>query len=105
MFAVGGIVINDSLILIAQINKNRQQKMALMGAAIAGAKSRFRATFLTTATTFAGLLPLISSQGYDAEKIMPMAVTIAFGVLFAFFVTLFLVPAVYVIFKIKQQRF
>ena len=105
LFAVGGIVINDSLILIAQINKNRQQKMALMNATVSAARSRFRAIFLTTVTTFVGLLPLISSQGYDAEKIMPMAVTIAFGVLFAFFVTLFLVPAVYVIFKIKQQSF
>lgn len=102
LFAVGGIVINDNLILIAQINKNRQQKMALMNAAVSAARSRFRAIFLTTVTTFAGLLPLISSQGYDAEKIMPMAVTIAFGVLFAFFVSLFLVPTVYVIFKIKQ---
>ncbi|MDR4515325.1 efflux RND transporter permease subunit, partial [Nitrosomonas sp.] len=97
LFAVGGIVINDSLILIAQINKNRERNKALMNATVSAARSRFRAIFLTTVTTFAGLLPLISSQGYDAEKIMPMAVTIAFGVLFAFFVTLFLVPTVYVI--------
>ena len=103
LFAVGGIVINDSLILIAQINKNRQQKMAWMNTVVSAARSRFRAIFLTTVTTFAGLLPLISSQGYNAEKIIPMAVTIAFGVLSAFFVTLFLVPAVYVSFTIKQQ--
>ncbi|HBV21909.1 MAG TPA: hypothetical protein DEF07_09345, partial [Nitrosomonas sp.] len=99
LFAVGGIVINDNLILIAQINKNRQQKMALMAATLTAARSRFRAIFLTTVTTFAGLLPLISSQGYEAEKITPMAVTIAFGVLFTFFVTLFLVPAVYAVFS------
>lgn len=105
LFAVGGIVINDSLILIAQINKNRRQNMAWMNAAVSAARSRFRAIFLTTVTTFAGLLPLIVSQGYNAEKIMPMAVTIAFGVLFAFFVTLFLVPAAYISFTTKQQRF
>ena len=62
-------------------------------------KSRFRAIFLTTITTFVGLMPLITEQGYDAEKIMPMAVTIAFGVLFSFFVTLFLVPVSYAVFR------
>lgn len=102
LFAVGGIVINDSLILLAQINKNRWQKMSVKAAVIRAGRSRFRAIFLTTVTTFAGLLPLIATQGYDAEKIMPMAVTIAFGVLFAFFVTLFLVPAVAVVFSKKN---
>lgn len=104
LFAVGAIVINDSLILIAQINKNLRQKMAVMEATILAGKSRFRAIFLTTVTTFAGLLPLISTQGYDAEKIMPMAVTIAFGVLFAFFVTLFLVPVSFVILNRAQRK-
>lgn len=104
LFAVGGIVINDSLILIAQINKNLRQKIALMDATILAGKSRFRAIFLTTVTTFVGLLPLISTQGYDAEKIMPMAVTIAFGVLFAFFVTLFLVPVSYVVLNRAQRN-
>ncbi len=104
LFAVGGIVINDSLILIAQINKNLQQKMAVMEATILAGKSRFRAIFLTTVTTFVGLLPLIITQGYDAEKIMPMAVTIAFGVLFAFFVTLFLVPVSFVILNRAQRN-
>ncbi len=99
LFAVGGIVINDSLILITQINKNLQQKIPLYKATVLASKSRFRAIFLTTITTFVGLMPLISAQGYDAEKIMPMAVTIAFGVLFSFFVTLFLVPTSYVILK------
>lgn len=99
LFAVGGIVINDSLILIAQINKNLQQKMHIDDATMLAGKSRFRAIFLTTITTFVGLMPLITEQGYDAEKIMPMAVTIAFGVLFSFFVTLFLVPVSYVVFN------
>ncbi|SFK22606.1 Multidrug efflux pump subunit AcrB [Nitrosomonas aestuarii] len=99
LFAVGGIVINDSLILIAQSNKNMQQGIPAIEAVMLAGKSRFRAIFLTTITTFVGLLPLLSTQGYDAEKIMPMAVTIAFGVLFAFFVTLFLVPAAYVTFS------
>lgn len=85
LFAVGGIVMNDSLVLLAQINKNKWEKMSVKSAAIRAGRSCFRAIFLMTVTTFAGLLPLIATQGYDAEKIMPMAVTIAFGVLFAFF--------------------
>ena len=76
-----------------------QQGIPAIEAVMLAGKSRFRAIFLTTITTFVGLLPLLSTQGYDAEKIMPMAVTIAFGVLFAFFVTLFLVPAAYVTFS------
>ncbi|WP_350283406.1 efflux RND transporter permease subunit [Nitrosomonas sp.] len=103
LFAVSGIVINDSLVLIAQINKNLQQKMPVIKAAIVAGKLRFRAILLMNVTTLAGLLPQLSSQGYDAEKIMPMAVTIAFGMLFTFFVTLFLVPAVCVIFNKNTQ--
>lgn len=70
---------------------------------MAAGKSRFRAILLMNVTTLAGLLPQLSSQGYDAEKIMPMAVTIAFGMLFTFFVTLFLVPAVCVVFNKNIQ--
>lgn len=103
LFAVSGIVINDSLVLIAQINKNLQQKISVIRAAVAAGKSRFRAILLMNVTTLAGLLPQLSSQGYDAEKIMPMAVTIAFGMLFTFFVTLFLVPAVCVVFNKNIQ--
>ena len=101
LFAVSGIVINDSLVLIAQINKNLQQKMPVIKAAVVAGELRFRAILLMNVTTLAGLLPQLSSQGYDAEKIMPMAVTIAFGMLFTFFVTLFLVPAVSVVFNKK----
>lgn len=103
LFAVSGIVINDSLVLIAQINKNLQQKMPVIKAAVVAGELRFRAILLMNVTTLAGLLPQLSSQGYDAEKIMPMAVTIAFGMLFTFFVTLFLVPAVSVVFNKNVQ--
>lgn len=103
LFAVSGIVINDSLVLIAQINKNLQRKTSVIKAAVAAGQSRFRAILLMNVTTLAGLLPQLSSQGYDAEKIMPMAVTIAFGMLFTFFVTLFLIPAVCVVFNSNVQ--
>jgi multidrug efflux pump subunit AcrB len=99
LFAVGGIVINDSLILIAHINKTLQKGLTTYEAAIAAGKARFRPIFLTTLTTFVGLLPLISEQSSHAEKILPMAVTLAFGVLFSTLVTLLLIPISCVVVK------
>ena len=99
LFAVGGIVINDSLILVAKINEAVQKDTAIAEAVLLAGKARFRAIFLTTATTFIGLLPLICEQSSHAEKIMPMAVSLAFGVLFATLVTLLLIPVSYVILR------
>ncbi len=99
LFAVGGIVINDSLVLVAKINSTLQKKIAIYKAVIVAGKARFRAIFLTTATTFAGLLPLMCEQSPHAEKILPMATTLAFGVLFSTLITLLLVPVSYVILK------
>lgn len=92
LFAVGGIVINDSLLLVDQINKAAQRNLTRYQAVIGACKARFRAIFLTSTTTFAGLLPFINVQSSDAEKILPMAVTLAFGILFSVLVTLVLVP-------------
>jgi multidrug efflux pump subunit AcrB len=99
LFAVGGIVINDSLILIAHINKTLQKGLTIYEAATAAGKARFRPIFLTTLTTSVGLLPLISEQSSHAEKILPMAVTLAFGVLFSTLVTLLLIPISCVVVK------
>jgi multidrug efflux pump subunit AcrB len=104
LFAVGGIVINDSLILVAQINKGLRKNKSIFHAVVLAGKMRFRAIFLTTTTTFAGLLPLMNAQSADAEKIMPMAVTLAFGILFSTLVTLILVPAGYMILKERSGR-
>jgi multidrug efflux pump subunit AcrB len=98
MFAVGGIVINNSLILMARIN-TLQKTVSIYKAVILAGKARFRAIFLTAITTFLGLLPLINEQSSDAEKILPMAVTLAFGILFSTLVTLLLVPINCVILK------
>jgi multidrug efflux pump subunit AcrB len=99
LFAVGGIVINDSLILVAKINEAVQKDTAIVEAVLLAGKARFRAIFLTTATTFIGLLPLICEQSSHAEKIKPMAVSLAFGILFATLVTLLLIPVSYVSLK------
>src|SRR5690606_35037982 len=92
MFAVGGIVINASLILVAQINQSLQKNRSIYRSVIQAGKARFRPIFLTTLTTFVGLLPLIHAQSSDAEKLMPMAATLAFGILFSTLITLLLVP-------------
>jgi multidrug efflux pump subunit AcrB len=105
LFAVGGIVINNSLILVEKINQGLQKNTSIYRAVMLASKARFRAIFLTTATTVVGLLPLISAQSSDAEKIMPMAVTLAFGILFSTLVTLLLVPISFVILKeVSRQK-
>ena len=104
MFAVGGIVINDSLILMARINKSLQKNVSIYKAVMRAGKARFRAIFLTAITTFLGLLPLINEQSSDAEKIMPMAITLAFGILFSTVVTLLLIPISCVILKEVSER-
>lgn len=101
LFAVGGIVINDSLILVAKINDAVQKNTAMVDAVLLAGKARFRAIFLTTVTTFIGLLPLMLEQSPHAEKLLPMIITLAFGVLFATLVTLFLIPVSYVILNEK----
>ena len=97
-------MINDSLILVAKINEALQKDMPLVEAILSAGKARFRAIFLTTATTFIGLLPLLFEQSSHAEKILPMAVTLAFGVLFATLVTLLLVPISCMILKEISAR-
>ena len=104
LFAVGGIVINDSLILVAQINKAAQERFTRYQTVIRACKARFRAIFLTSTTTFVGLLPFINVQSSDAEKILPMAVTLAFGILFSVLITLVLVPVSCVVLREITER-
>jgi multidrug efflux pump subunit AcrB len=99
LFAVGGIVVNDSLILVAKLNEELRSNERLYQAVITACKARFRAIFLTTATTFLGLLPLICEQSPHAEKILPMSVSLGFGIVFATFITLIMVPVSCVVLK------
>ncbi|SDY67601.1 efflux RND transporter permease subunit [Nitrosomonas sp. Nm33] len=105
LFAVGGVAINDSLILVAKINEILQKNIPIYKAVVLAGKARFRAIFLTTATTLLGLLPLTSEQSSDAEKLMPMVITLSFGILFSSLVTLLLVPVSCVVLKkISSQK-
>lgn len=99
LFAVAGVAINDSLILVAKINAILQKNTSIYRVVVLAVKARFRAIFLTTATTVMGLLPLINEQSSDAEKLMPMVITLAFGIFFSSLVTLLLVPVSFVILK------
>ena len=95
--ALSGVVVNDSLVMVDFINQARKLGMTAREAVMESGIRRFRAISLTTLTTFAGLTPLLLEKSMQAQFIMPMAVTLAFGVVFATAVTLILVPVLYLI--------
>ena len=93
MIGLVGIVVNDSLVLVDNINQRiRAQGQAWRAAVLEGGVQRFRPVVLTSVTTFMGLLPIQLESSIQAQFVKPMAISIAFGVLFATAVTLFLVP-------------
>jgi multidrug efflux pump subunit AcrB len=93
--ALTGVVVNDSLVMVDFINR-AFKKTHILGEAIRRAgTSRFRPILLTSMTTFAGLTPLLLEKSLQAQFLIPMAVSLAFGVLFATFITLILVPSLY----------
>ena len=101
--ALSGVVINDSLVLIDFANRNRQEGLnghdAIHGAGI----HRFRPIMLTTLTTFGGLAPMIFETSRQARFLIPMAISLGFGILFATFITLLLVPVIYLIIEDLRQ--
>ncbi len=96
--ALTGIVVNDSLVLVDFINKRLRQGMPPLEANIAGAKLRLRAILLTTLTTVCGLMPLMSETSFQAKFLIPLAVTLTFGLMFATGLTLIIVPAMNMIY-------
>ncbi len=101
---LSGVVVNDSLILISAINRLREQGVPLKEAVLQGGILRFRAVILTTLTTFAGLAPLIFERSVQARFLIPMALSLGFGVLFATAITLVLIPCGYVILEDLKRR-
>ena len=92
MIALGGIVVNDSLVLVDHINHRFAKGSSWRQAVTEAGQRRFRAVILTSVTTFAGLLPIQLERSIQAQFLKPMAISVAFGVLFATVVTLILVP-------------
>ena len=93
--ALTGVVVNDSLVLVDFINRLRASGHSVREAIREAGKARFRPIILTTVTTFAGLTPLLLERSLQARFLIPMAVSLAFGVVFATFITLILVPVSY----------
>jgi len=95
--ALTGVVVNDSLVLVHTVNRRSEQGEAEAEAMLGACVSRFRPIVLTSLTTFAGLSPLLAETSVQAQFLVPMATSLAFGVLFATLITLLLLPAVYLI--------
>jgi multidrug efflux pump subunit AcrB len=104
MVGLTGIVVNDSLVLIDAINRRRRSGSSAWEAASSAGRIRFRAVFLTTLTTVAGLLPLLLETSLTAQFVIPMAVSIASGVAAATLLTLYVVPCVYLIIEDLRLR-
>ena len=92
IIALIGIMVNDGLVLISKFNTNLKQGMKYEEALFAAGKSRFRAIFLTTITTVAGLTPLMFETSRQAQFLIPMAISIAYGIVIATFLTLLTLP-------------
>lgn len=91
--ALTGILVNDSLVLVDFINKRMRQGMPAFEANVEGAKLRLRAILLTTLTTVSGLTPLMFETSFQAKFLIPLAVTLTYGLIFATGLTLIIVPA------------
>ena len=97
LVALSGVVVNDSLVMVDFINRRRQLHVDLPTAVREAGVARFRPILLTSVTTFVGLAPLMIDRSIEAAFLVPMAVSLAFGVVFATFITLILVPTWYLI--------
>ena len=95
--ALVGVVVNDSLVMVDFVNRKRAEGLSLLESVRLAGVARFRAILLTSLTTFAGLMPLLFEKSTQAQFLIPMAVSLGFGVLFATFVTLLMVPVNYLI--------
>ena len=97
VIALAGVVVNDSLVMVDFINKYRLAGHSILEAALEAGTRRFRAILLTSLTTFFGLVPMLMETSLQAQVIIPMAISLAFGILFATVITLILIPVWYVI--------
>jgi multidrug efflux pump subunit AcrB len=97
LIALAGVVVNDSIILIDFINKARQAGASAYESVITSGKERFRPIILTSLTTAAGLMPIMLESSMQAQFVIPMAISLSFGIIFATVITLFLIPSLYML--------
>jgi len=95
LVALAGVVVNDSLLLIVRTNENRAGGKTVYDAVVEGGTRRFRPIILTSLTTFFGLAPLIFERSIQARFLIPMAISLGFGILVATAIVLILVPSIY----------
>lgn len=103
VMACAGVVVNDSLVLVTFMNRLGEAGHSVREAAVAAGGRRFRPIMLTSATTFAGLVPVMLEQSTQAQFVIPMAISLGFGVLVATFFTLLMIPAAMVIVEDLQN--
>jgi multidrug efflux pump subunit AcrB len=97
LIALAGVVVNDSLIMVSFVNSALAAGTPLKQAVIESGTKRFRAIVLTSVTTAAGLMPIMLEGSLQAQYVIPMAISLSFGIVFATVITLFLVPALYML--------
>lgn len=97
ILAVAGIVVNNAIVMIDYINQHRAAGMSRFDAVIGAGTKRFRPIMLTSLTTFVGLVPTMIDKSVQGQFLIPMAVSLAFGILFSTVITLFLIPSFYLI--------
>ncbi|WP_220128002.1 efflux RND transporter permease subunit [Billgrantia kenyensis] len=104
MLALSGVVINDALVLIDYANRRRREGFGAREAIVAAATRRLRPILMTTMTTFLGLAPMIFETSRQARFIIPMAISLGFGMLFATVILLVLVPCLYLMLERVRER-
>ncbi|MEX2334916.1 MAG: efflux RND transporter permease subunit, partial [Pseudohongiella sp.] len=97
LVALAGVIVNDSLILVDFVNRARREGMHMLDAVVEAGTSRFRAILLTSLTTFLGLFPIMFETSMQAQMVIPMTLSLGFGIAFGTFLTLFLIPSMYLI--------
>ena len=95
--ALSGVVVNASLVLVHAVNARRERGLRLHSAVVESGIARFRPIVLTSLTTFAGLTPLMLERSVQAQFLIPMAISLAYGVVFATTITLLVVPCGYLV--------
>ncbi|NRA20214.1 MAG: efflux RND transporter permease subunit [Oceanospirillaceae bacterium] len=105
LLALIGVVVNDSLVLVTFVNQKVTEGSKVRAAVLTAGVARFRPVILTSITTFAGLLPLLFEQATQAQFLIPMAVSLSFGILFATAITLVLIPVNYLIIEDLKNKF
>ena len=103
--ALCGVVVNDTLVMVDYANQMRKEGHKPYEAIILAATRRFRPIFLTTATTFGGLAPMIYETSIQAKFMIPMAISLGYGILFSTIISLVFVPSMYLILEDVKSLF